>query len=176
MYTMLTSLFDPATIDIVSTFMTWVGIPSLFGFVSLYVLWISLPPEISIDSVADKSKNFNSESCIKIKNLGKLPALNITATVTNLNVKLNGITMRDCQISNAPGSIPRLANGEYSEISITPGVKTTSGAKYTEFSYTLQLSYSAKLFLVSRSFNKLWKVELRNLGNEFTWNVSIATN
>lgn len=165
--------YDPVVLDYVFNGLAWAGITSLAGLIGLYTAWIALFPEITIDSVVDKSKKFSSESRIKIKNIGKLPALNISSDITELNVGLDGLSMRDCAILNPPKTIPRLAGGESSEISIAPGIHIERGANFSTFEYKLQLTYAAKFLFFSRRLKKSWGIHLRNIGEEFIWDFSI---
>lgn len=166
--------YDQYILDLVINALKIVGLTSVSAFVSFYVAWIVFPPEIAIEGVVDKSKKLNSESRLKIKNLGKLPAININININNLNFIMSGIRMRNSTITNAPRPISRLANSESVEISITPGVFAEAGGYYSEFDYDIELAYEAKLFFIKKSFRKRWYVELRNIGDEFAWNVSIS--
>ena len=167
-------IFDPTAIDYFVKGLTWIGIPSFAGLISLYSALIVFPPEITIDTVIDKHKKLNSESRIKIKNLGKIPALNISSTVTELKVVLDGLSMKKCEILNPPKTIPRLASTESSEISIAPGIHIQSGASFSVFEYKLELTYTAKFLIFSRHLRKSWRISLRNLGDEFSWEYAIA--
>ncbi|BBL74948.1 hypothetical protein [Methylomagnum ishizawai] len=168
------SSFDPTTIDYVAKGLAWAGITSFAGLISLYSAWIVFPPEITIDTVTDKHKKLNSESRIKIKNLGKMPALNIFSTVTELKVVLDSLSMKNCAILNPTKTIPRLASTESSEISISPGIHTQNGAIFSAFEYKLELTYTAKFLFFSRHLKKSWRISLRNLGDEFWWECTIA--
>jgi hypothetical protein len=165
---------DADVLDAVTTALKYAGLTSLSSFIALQVAWISFPPEITVEGVIDKSKKLNSESKLKIKNLGKLPAKNIRTNITNLNFVLGGIRMRDSAIINAPKAIPRLANSETTEVSVTPGVMTQDGGVFSAFDYSIELTYEAKLFFLKKTFRKMWHVELRNIGEEFAWHVSLA--
>jgi hypothetical protein len=149
------------------------GVTSLAGFIALYAAWLKFPPEILIEAVSDKSKKLNSESRIKIKNSGKLPALKIETEIEQLNATIGGIQLRNCAIKNSPSVIPRLSAGETTEISVSPGVATEHGVEFSAFSYVLKIRCHARLFLIKRTFAKTWKVELRNFEDGYTWNTTI---
>lgn len=151
------------------TLLQWLGVPSLAGFLTLYATWIAFPPELVIEAVVDKSKKFNSEYGIKIKNNGRLPALEIKADAENVCAKFGGITMNDCGFFNGSNVVARLSNGEIAEISVSPGVGFWDGMQITEFSYILTLKHHAKLFLFRKEFEKRWKVQLRNFQDGFAW-------
>lgn len=165
---------DTDVLDVVGTALKYVGLTSLSSFIALQIAWISFPPEITVEGVIDKSKKLNSESKLKIKNIGKLPANNIRTNITKLNFVLGGIEMRDSAIINAPKPISRLANSETTEISVTPGVMIQGGGFFSEFDYSIELAYEAKLLFLKKTFRKVWHVELRNIGEEFVWHVSLA--
>lgn len=165
---------DIDVLDAIATALQFVGLTSVSSFIALQVAWISFPPEITVEGVIDKSKKLNSESKLKIKNIGKLPANNIRTNITKLNFVLGGIKMRDSAIINAPRPISRLANGEATEVSVTPGVMTQDGGFFIEFDYSIELTYEAKLFFLKKTFRKMWHVELRNIGEEFAWHVTLA--
>lgn len=165
---------NPSLLELVATWLKWIGLTSASGAIALYSAWLAFPPEIVVDAVSDKSKKYSSESTLKLKNIGKLPALYIVSTVRNLGVTLAGIRMSDCQIVNPPSAIPRMAGGESAEITVAPGIAVDGGAKYSAFSYELELNYSARAFFLRRTFSKRWLVELRNTGEEFSWLVKIG--
>lgn len=165
---------DPVILDYVLQGLKLAGITSFAALISLYAAWLAFFPELTVDSVIDKSKKLNSESRIKIKNLGKLPALDVSTVVTELNVTLDGLSMRNCAILAAPPIIPRLAGGESSEIAIAPGIHTQQGANFSTFEYNLELTYAAKFLFFSRRLTKCWRVSLRTLGEEFAWTCSIV--
>ena len=153
------------------TLLQWLGVPSLAGFLALYAAWLAFPPELVIEAVVDKSKTLNSESRIKIKNNGKLPALAIQADVENLCAVIATNRIENCGIFNGQHAVARLSGGESAEISISPGVGFGQGMKITEFSYILILKHRAKLFFFHKTFQKRWKVELRNFADGFAWHV-----
>lgn len=162
---------DPTLLEFVKTLLLWLGVPSLAGFLSLYAAWLAFPPELVVEAVIDKSKKFNSESRIKVKNNGTLPALGIRADAENICARVGGLTMKDCGFFNGPNLVGRLSRGESAEISVSPGVGFGQGMQITEFSYLLTLKHHAKLFFLRKEFKKQWKVELRNFQDGFAWHV-----
>jgi len=165
---------DPTILQLSLLLLKWLGITSIASFLSLYAAWLAFPPELVIEAVVDKSKKFNSESKIKIKNTGRLPALSIKADVENLCAKIGGIHMENCAIYNSPPVIGRLSYGETSEISIRPGIGMSQGMYISEFSYTLILKHHAKLFFLKKQISKTWKVALHNYPDGYSWDVTIA--
>lgn len=165
---------ESTLLDVSLKLFAWLGATSVAGFLSLYVAWISFPPELVIDAVVDKSKKFNSESRIKIKNNGKLPALAVQADAENICARIGSLAMRDCGFFNGPHIFPRLSGGEAAEISVSPGIRLGQAMQISEFSYRLTLRYRAKLFFLGKSFKKSWVVELRNFEDGFAWNVTLV--
>lgn len=162
---------DPALLELSKSILLWLGVPSLAGFLSLYAAWLAFPPELVVEAVVDKSKKFNSESRIKVKNNGKLPALGIKADAENICARIGGLTMKDCGIFNGQNVVGRLSSGETTEISVSPGVGFGQGMQITEFTYLLTLKHQAKLFFFRKEFKKQWKVELRNFEDGYAWHV-----
>jgi hypothetical protein len=160
-------------LDTITTGLKLIGITSFSGFIALQVAWVSFPPELAIEGTIDKSKRLNSESRLKLKNLGKIPAANVRTKLTNLNLALNGIKMRNAKINSSPKPISRLASGESTEISVTPGVFVNDGGSFSEFEYNIEISYEARILLIKKRFYKKWHVALKNTGEEFSWIVSI---
>ena len=165
---------DPNILQVSLSILKWLGATSIASFLSLYGAWLAFPPELVIEAVVDKSKKFNSESKIKIKNIGRLPALVIKADVENLCAKIAGIHMKNCAIYDSPPVIGRLSYGETSEISIRPGIGMGQGMHISEFSYTLILKHHAKLFFLKKQILKTWRVALRNYPDGYSWDVTIA--
>lgn len=163
---------DQSILQVPISLLQWLGVPSLAGFLALYAAWLAFPPELVVEAVVDKSKKFNSESRIKIKNNGRLPAFSIKADAENICARIGGITMKDCGIFNGPNAVGRLSNGESAEISISPGIHLGQGMQIIEFSYLLTLKHHAKLFFLRKEFKKMWKVELRNFEDGFAWHIT----
>ncbi|GAB3401177.1 hypothetical protein GCM10027318_08540 [Massilia agilis] len=133
---------------------------------------LAFPPELAIESVIDKSKKFNSESRIKIKNLGKLPAINIFCDVHDGDIRMGPIKLKMTAINTGSTRIHKLSGGESAETSVTPGVHLSEAAQLTTFSYVLRLKYEAKILFFKKKFSKKWKVELRNFEDGFSWNIA----
>lgn len=167
-------VFDQAIISQVIYGLKVLGLTSFASLVSLYTAWIALFPELTIEAVVEKSKKMNSESQIKIKNLGKLPAFKVCSTITDLNVVVNGLNMQNCEIHGQPDNIPRLAGGESVEIPIATGFHTVHGTVFSEFEYRLTLEYNSSFMFFKRKMKKAWVVKLRNLDEEFYWGVKLA--
>lgn len=153
------------------TLLQWLGVPSLAGFLALYASWLAFPPELVVEAVIDKSKEFNSESRIKIKNNGKLAALDIKADANNVCAKIGGATFQNCTIILGGNIVARLSGGESAEISVSPGFGFGEGMKITELSYMLTLKHRAKLFFFHKDFQKRWNVSLRNFKDGFAWHI-----
>ena len=153
------------------TILQWLGATSIASFLALYAACLAFPPELVIEAVVDKSKKFNSESRIKIKNNGKLPAIAIQADVENLCAVIATNRFENCGILNGPHAVARLAGGESAEISVSPGFGFSQGMQITEFTYILTLKHHAKLFFFRKEFKKKWKVELRNFEDGFAWHI-----
>lgn len=162
---------DPTLLQVSVSLLQWLGVPSLAGFLALYAAWIAFPPELVVESVVDKSKEFNSESRIRIKNNGKLAALDIRADANKVCAKVGGATFQNCQIIIGGNIVARLSGGEYAEISISPGFGFGEGMKIAEFSYVLTLKHRAKLFFFHKEFQKQWSVSLRNFKDGFAWHI-----
>jgi len=162
---------DPTLLQVSISLLQWLGVPSLLGFLSLYAAWLAFPPELVVESVVDKSKEFNSESRIKIKNNGKLPALDIKADADNVCAKIGGTTLQNCRVILGGNIVARLSGGEAAEISISPGFGLGGGMKIAEFSYVLTLKHRAKLFFFHKEIQKRWNVSLRNFQGGFAWHI-----
>jgi hypothetical protein len=149
----------------------WLGATSLASIIGFWTAWIAFPPELVIESVTDKSKKFNTESRIKIKNIGKLPAHDIECNVVNLRIRFGGFSIGDGNFSGIGSQmIHRLSGGESTETTVTPGMGFQEAGQISELAYTLVLEYSAKLFGRRKRFAKKWRIELRNFEDGFSWN------
>jgi hypothetical protein len=165
---------DPTILKLSLSLLKWIGATSIASFLTLYAAWLSFPPELIIEAVVDKSKKFNSESKIKIKNNGRLPALSIKADAENLCAQIGGIQMKNCGIYNSHSVIGRLSYGETSEISVRPGIGMNQGMHISEFSYTLILKHHAKLFFLKKQISKTWRVALHNYSDGYSWDITIV--
>jgi len=164
---------DKDILNYASQLFQLLGFSSILGFITLYSACLAFPPEIIVDAITDKSVRLNSESRIKIKNTGRLPALKIKTEIENLNATIAGIQMHNCSIKDGLKIIPRLSRGETAEFSISPGISTAHGVQLSEFNYILNISCHTKLFFIKRTFKKKWKVELRNFKDGFAWCANI---
>lgn len=165
---------DPNILSISLDILKALGATSVLGIIGLLTAWIAFPPELVIEGVVDKSKAFNSESKIKVKNTGRLPALSITGDAENVCAKIGGLVMKNCGFFGGPIRISRLSHGETSEISVRPGIGLDQGMHISEFSYLLTLKYRAKLFGLKKEFTKRWQVELRNFQDGYSWDIAIV--
>jgi hypothetical protein len=152
----------------------WLGVTSVAGFLGLYASWLSFPPELVVDGVVDKSKKLSSESRIKIKNNGKLPAVGIGIEAANLCATVGSVTLENCAVVIGPHVVSRLSNGESAEISVTANIHPGEGAHVSAFSYLLTLKYSTKLFFLRKAFKKQWRVQLKTFEDGFAWHVTPA--
>ena len=164
---------NPELKQVLIYIMQWLGIPSLAGFLGLYGAWLAFPPELVIDGVIDKSKIFSSESRIKIKNNGRLPAYTIKADLTNLCAKFPDITLKDCGVRTNQIVVARLSHGETSEVSLHHGLNLGDSRQTIEFSYVLTLRYQVKLFFLQRESSKKWQVTLKTIADGFYWDLKI---
>lgn len=165
---------EQTTLAFSMSLLKWLGITSFGGILSLYVAWVSFRPEIVIDTVIDKSKKFSSESRIKIRNNGRIPAHDIRVEAEYSSVKFGGITIKDCGVYDGPKTKLRLSHSESFEISITPGISDENATQIEEFSYRLTIEHKAKLFFLKKEYRKAWAVNLRNFEDGFAWHVSPA--
>lgn len=157
----------------IATMLQVFGVTSLTGFAAFYSTLIVFTPELTIDTVIDKSKEFNSESRLKIKNIGKLPALNIYFDVENAEMEISGFRIENGNFASIGSTwIPRLSSSESSETSVTPGIHFDTAAPIGRFSYVLSLKYDAKILFMKKRFTKKWRVELRSFGDGFSWLVA----
>ena len=159
--------------EVLSTLLQVLGASSVVGGLGLYSAWLAFPPELVIEAVVDKSKSFNSESKIKIKNNGRLPALNIKSDVENLCAKIGNGQMNNIGIYDSPDVASKLSYGEISEISIRPGIRFAEGTHISEFSYILILKHRVKFLFLSKQITKKWKVELHNFADGYSWDIKI---
>ena len=162
---------NPELLEAGKSLLLWLGAQSLLGLLSLYGAWLAFPPELVVESVVDKSNTFGSESRIKIKNIGRLPALKISADVENIWARIGTNTLKDVGIFSDQPVVGRLAHNETAEILITPGVGIGPGIQISEFSYLLTLKHRATLFFLSKGFRKQWRVELRTFHDGYAWHI-----
>lgn len=149
------------------------GITSLTGGFAFLVAYHALPPNITVKEVKDKSSKHNFESRLIIKNIGKLPAFNITVDFSNMNIVIGGLVLKNITARNCGSKAKQLASGEEMEIPVVPHTSVPPGVDLTSCDYLLELKYDLKLPFYSKQFLKTWHVELRNLSDGFAWQTSL---
>jgi len=164
---------DPKILEVSLKILKWLGVTSVASFLSLYAAWLTFPPHLVIEGVIDKSKTFNSESKMKIKNNGLLPAISVKADAENVCAQIGGITLKDCGFYGGPNVIGKLTHNESAEITIRPGICMDNGMRMSSFSYVLILKYKAKLFFLEKDMQKRWQVNLRNFEDGYSWDIKI---
>ncbi len=158
--------------EIIIALLKFLGITSAIGLIGLYLAFLGLLPEIVVEGVIDKSKRFNSESRLKIKNNGRLTAHSVRADAHNINAKIGGLQMVDCAVVDCgPPVASKLSSGEATEMTIRPGIEAKGN--FEQFAYDLTLKYCAKLLIFKKSFNKKWRVELKNYPDGYSWEITI---
>ena len=158
--------------EIIIAILKILGITSAVGLIGLYLAFLGFLPEIVIEGVIDKSKRFNSESRLKIKNNGRLSAHSVRADVHDLNVKIGGLQMTNCAaVGCGPPVASKLSSGETTETTIRPGIEVQGNLE--QFDYVLTLKYYAKLLICKKNFSKKWKVALNNYPDGYSWDVTI---
>lgn len=150
----------------------WILGGSLGGFLALWVAWLRLPPQLTLET-NDISKEFNAESRLKIKNTGQLSAEDIRPQCTEISMKQDGIEMTNCAFYEGPTCIKSLSKDEVTEIPIPVGFRFPAGVVFDEFSYKLELKYSARMLFFSRNSSKSWLIALRNRPDGYSWNLTI---
>lgn len=156
------------------TVLQTLGAISVGSFVSTWTALLALPPELGVETVVDPSKDLSSESRLRVKNLGKLPAYNIRPLAEDINCEFGKIRVSNCQFHTGPRLIKSLANGESAEMPVLTGIHIAGGAPLTSCTYTLRIQYSARLMFLSRTFTKTWSVELRKRRDGYSWIVLTA--
>lgn len=165
---------QPELLALSLSILKWLGISSVAGFLGLYATWLRFPPELVIDTVVDKSKKFQSESKIRVRNSGTLPAHRITADAESIHAQIGGMNMKDVGAFSGREIVSRLSSGESAEITISPGIQMDQAMEITRFSYTLTLKCEAKLFFFKKKLRKRWTIELRNFEGGYDWQVAPA--
>lgn len=150
-----------------------IGVGSILGGLGFLTAWYAFPPNLSIEEVKDKGKH-NYESRLLIKNIGKMPASNVVADVEKMNLKMGGMNMTDMTAIDCGQPITHLASGEKTEVSAVPHVGMPVGTSLESCDYQLKLKYELKLPFLTKKLSKSWHVELRNSGQEFTWQVKMV--
>jgi len=160
-------------LETITAVLAYLGIPFVVSLLGLYLAFLGFLPEIVVEGVIDKSQIFNSESKLIIRNAGKLAARSIQADVEDFNVYVNTNRFSGGSMTGGPNVASQLANGESTEISITPGMIFGDGMHIDELTYKLTLKYHARLLFLRKSFSKIWNVELKNRPDGFHWEIKI---
>ena len=148
------------------------GATSLVGIIGFLTAYYAFPPNLSIEEVKDKTKH-NFESRLIIRNIGKTPAFSIVADVATMNFVAGGINMKNMNATDCGVPIAKLASGEKTEIPAVPHVGMPVGSSLNSCDYELNLKYEFRLPFYKTLINKSYYVELRNSGEDFTWQVSM---
>lgn len=148
------------------------GITSIMGIIGFLTAYYAFPPNLSIEEVKDKTKH-NFESRLIIKNIGKIPAFNVIADISNMNLVIGGINMTNMNTTDCGIPITKLASGEKTEISAVPHIGMPVGSSLQSCDYTLKLKYEFLLPFYKKIISKKYFIELRSSGEEFTWQVSM---
>ncbi len=146
---------------------------SLVSWLMFLVTIHKLLPNLSIIEVIDKHIRFAFESRLLVKNLGLLPAYNIWANAYNLNFRSGGLAMDGMELACNGQPTTKLGAGEQMEVPTLPQVGLSPGMPIDACRYRLVLECVAKLPFYPKKINKTWNVELRPLGGEFTWQVTM---
>lgn len=148
------------------------GATSIVSVLALLSACYAFLPNLSVEEVRDKGPH-NFESRLRIKNVGRLPAFNVVADVSGMNLRMGGLNIQDMNMSDCGVPISKLAAGETTEFPVVPHVGMPVATNLQNCEYDLTLKYQIRLPLVRKTLEKRWHVELRNAGNEFTWQVAM---
>ncbi len=148
------------------------GATSILGIIGFLTAYYAFPPNLSIEEVKDKTKH-NFESRLVIKNIGKIPAFNIITDVSTMNFVIGGINMNNMNTTDCGTPITKLASGEKTEIPAVPHVGMPVGSSLQTCDYMLKLKYEFRLPFYKTLLEKSWHVELRNSGDEYTWQIAL---
>jgi hypothetical protein len=148
------------------------GATSILGIIGFLTAYYAFPPNLSIEEVKDKTKH-SFESRLIIKNIGKIPAFNIVSDVTAMNFVMGGMNMTNMNTIDCGIPITKLASGEKTEIPALPHVGMPVGVNLQTCDYMLKLKYEFRLPFYKTILEKCWHVELRNSGDEFTWQMAM---
>ena len=148
------------------------GATSIFGIIGFLTAYYAFPPNLSIEEVKDKTKH-NFESRLVLKNIGKIPAFNVIADVSEMNFVMGGMNMTNMNATDCGIPISKLASGEKTDIPAVPHVGMPVGSSLQSCDYKLKLKYEFRLPFYKTIMEKHYYVELRNSGEEFTWQVSL---
>lgn len=149
------------------------GATSIVGIIGFLTAYYAFPPNLSIEEIKDKTKH-NFESRLVLKNIGKLPAFKIVTDVSSMNFVMGGMTVNNTTMTNCGTPIKILASGEKTEIPAVPHIGMPVGSSLQSCDYTLKLKYEFRLPFYKTIMEKEWRVELRNSGDEFTWQIAMC--
>ena len=145
--------------------------PSLvISIIAIIAACYAFSPNLTIETI--KNGPQNTVSRIIIKNIGMIPAYNITANGYGINYERAGITSRNNRFTNyAKGATLQLATDETMEIpacvEVVGGLSPSSAFKSCD--YDLVLKYDFKIFGFTSSLNKKWFIKLQNAQDGFVW-------
>lgn len=145
---------------------------SILGIIGFLTAYYAFPPNLSIEEVKDKTKH-NFESRLVLKNIGRMPAFNVIADVSQMNFVMGGMNMTNMNATDCGLPITKLASGEKTEIQAVPHVGMPVGSSLQSCDYKLKLKYEFRLPFYKTILEKNYYVELRNSTDEFTWQVSM---
>lgn len=148
------------------------GATSVLGILGFLTAYYAFPPNLSIDEVKDKL-NFNFESRLVLKNIGKIPAYNIVLDICEMNFVVGGLNMKNMNATDCGVPIAKLASGEKTEIPAMPHVGMPVGSNLISCDYKLKIKYELRLPFYRTILEKNYYVELRNSVDGFTWQVSM---
>jgi len=81
--------------------------------------------------------------------------------------------MSDCAFSDCGRPIEKLSSDEKTEIPALPHVSVPAGTSLDSCDYNLILKYQIHIAWLKKVLTKRWRVELRNTGSEFAWQISM---
>lgn len=148
------------------------GATSILGLISFLTAYYAFPPNLAIEEVIDKGKH-NFESRLLIKNIGKMPAFRVVSDVSNMNFVMGGLNMTNMNTTDCGLPISKISSGEKTEIPAVPHVGMPVGSGLQSCDYLLKLKYEFRFPFYIKPLEKIWHVELRNTGEEFTWQIAM---
>jgi hypothetical protein len=148
------------------------GVTSVLGLLAALAVLYAFPPNLALESVRDKGPT-NFESRLLFKNIGKMPAFNVTGDVTNMKLRLDGLQLTKVSINNCGFPTERLSIDETMEFPACPHSSVPAGSSLQACEYDLCMKYQMRLPFIRRRLAKQWHVELRKAGNDFTWQTSL---
>lgn len=161
-------------LSVISAILPYLGLTTLTGAIALYVAWLKLPPKLTIDAVIDKSKKFNSESRLNIKNIGHLAAWNIRADLENANAKIAGVTMSGNTVIVGPNNT-HLSPQETTELPVLQRLIGGPPMHLSSCDYVLNLKYEVHVLFFKKELQRKWHVELRNYDDgSYAWTFTMV--